>query len=159
MGINKNKNHLVVSFEDRANLQLWNGFISSIKGNQIKSLGISGGRDKALKNIKNAEILKYSMRYFLLIWDYDNNYGERYQDFQKTIEALNLTNRCFVLGSKKDPEELRRKLGLTLEEIGEKLAKECLTKNYDLWNHELLKHNKLELDRLNQCVCKFLIEE
>lgn len=95
----------------------------------------------------------------MLVWDYDNDYDERYKKFKVEVEALNLSDRCFVLGSKKDPEELRRKLSLTLEEIGEKLAEECITKNYNLWNHELLKHNKPELERLSQCVCDFLIEK
>lgn len=160
MSVNKNKKHLVVFFEDRANMQLWNGFLTNlfVNINQIKSLGISGGRDKALKNIENFEMARYPMRYVLLIWDYDNNYDSRYKDFQEAVKALNLSDKCFVLGSKNEPEELRKKLNLSLDKIGEKLADECVTKNYCLWEHEQLRHNKPELERLNLYVCDFLIE-
>jgi len=48
-----------------------------------------------------------------------------------------------------EPEELRRDIKRTFEEIGEDLARDCSENKNELWKHDLLKHNSKELKEDN----------
>lgn len=69
-----------------------------------------------------------------------------------------LKSRVFVLGVLSEPENLKRESKKTFEEIGEALAKDCSDNNNELWRHNLLKHNKPQLDRMATCVKPFLFK-
>ena len=59
-----------------------------------------------------------------------------------------LSNRVFVLGVWSEPERLTADLKQNKEQIGALLAIECLQDKRAIWNHELLKHNVPEIDRM-----------
>ena len=44
----------------------------------------------------------------------------------------------------------------TFETIGETLANNCADNTHDLWNHDLLKHNETELERMRVIIKPFL---
>jgi len=69
-----------------------------------------------------------------------------------------LIDRVFILGVISNPEELTRSIpGLnSLEEIGKALSQDCAENTYRIWGHDLLKHNKTELDRMLLSVRPFL---
>jgi hypothetical protein len=59
-----------------------------------------------------------------------------------------LKDRVFVLGILSQPEKLKDDKGLTFEQIGRELEEDCPRQPDGIWNHELLKHNALEVDRM-----------
>ena len=67
-----------------------------------------------------------------------------------------MKDRVFVLGILSEPEELKKKISKTFEEIGECLAEDCPEKKNELWEHELLRHNESELNRIIVSVQSFL---
>ena len=69
-----------------------------------------------------------------------------------------LKARVFVLGVLSEPENLRRDIKKSYEEIGEALAKDCPDNTNELWGHNLLKHNKGELERMASSVKPFLFK-
>jgi len=69
-----------------------------------------------------------------------------------------LKARVFVLGVLSEPENLRRDIKKSYEEIGEALAKDCSDNTNELWEHNLLKHNKAKLDRMASSVKPFLFK-
>ena len=78
-----------------------------------------------------------------------------------------LENFELILRVLSDPEDLKRikkkfeSIGTgKLEQIGETLANDCSNNNTDgLWGHDLLKHNKTELDRMILSVKPFLFNK
>jgi hypothetical protein len=74
-----------------------------------------------------------------------------------------LKDRVFVLGVLSEPEDLKgiknkfETIGTgKLENIGETLAQDCADSTNEFWGHDLLKHNKAELDRMSLSVKPFL---
>lgn len=82
-----------------------------------------------------------------MLVDFDQN-KERRAAFEKSIPK-DLKNRVFILGTWKEPEDLRRELG-DFERIGRNLAEACLEPDIqnNPWNHELLQCNAEELRRM-----------
>jgi len=68
----------------------------------------------------------------------------------------NLKERVFVLGAQSDPENLKKSLLNTFENIGKNLAQDCVNETDKIWGHDLLKHNRNELDRMISSVKPFL---
>jgi hypothetical protein len=62
----------------------------------------------------------------------------------------------FILGVRSEPEALKKafqKAGRgSYSKIGEALAESCRDESYETWQHELLRHNAAELDRLRRVV-------
>jgi len=67
-----------------------------------------------------------------------------------------LKDRVFALGVLSEPENLKRNINKTFEEIGDSLAKDCPDNKNELWRHDLLRHNETELDRIVSSVQLFL---
>ncbi len=69
-----------------------------------------------------------------------------------------LIDRVFVLGVLSEPEELKGSITdlNTFEKIGKALSEDCVDNTYRIWGHDLLKHNKTELDRMILSVRPFL---
>jgi hypothetical protein len=67
-------------------------------------------------------------------------------------------SRVFVLGSKDEPEALKRELSMRLETIGRELAQGCLRDDLGCWGHPHLSHNGPELQRLVMIVKPFLFQ-
>jgi len=160
MRVNKYQPHLLVLPEDDANRQIANGFIlnSNINEPAIQVLPIADGWGKVVDKFKEnhiSEMRKFSKRMIVLLIDFDENYEDRFSYVKKQIPD-DLENRVFVLGVLSEPENLRSNLGNNFECIGENLAKDCSNNTNELWGHDLLKHNKTELDRMILSVKPFL---
>ncbi len=151
MSVNKNKPHVLVLPEDDANRQLANGFLLSVdptRQRQMQVLEVAGGWMHVLKLFKSDhafEMDRYPYRFMVLLIDFDDD-TSRLGFVQADVPA-HLADRVFVLGALSEPEALKPFLG-SYETVGSKLADDCRTGTFTTWEHDLLKHNANELDRL-----------
>lgn len=158
MSVNKFLPHVLVLPEDDANLKLAKGFLLDVQLNQrkIQVLPEAGGWTKVVDCFKEThvpELNRHSNRHMILLIDFDQQ-QDRLQKVTENIPT-DLHDRVYVLGVWSEPEELRKDLG-DFEKIGSTLASECREATGTTWNHELLKHNACELDRLRKQVRPFL---
>lgn len=163
MSSNKYKPHLLVLPEDGANEQIATGFtlIPVLNQRNITILRPFGGWKKTVDGFTNNhfyEMTKYTQRRALLLIDFDGQAESRLDFIQKQIPPK-LQDRTFVFGSFSDPEHLKTAMGKHFEAIGQALAQDCAEDTYTTWEHDLLKHNKTELDRMIASVRPFLFEE
>lgn len=153
MSINKYRPHILVLPEDDANRQLANGFLLNPNLNEraIQVLPPAGGWTKVVEQFVRDyanTMRKWPYRQILLLIDFDQH--ENRLSYVNTQIPGDLKERVFVLGIQSEPERMRRKIaGLnTLEDIGQALARDCYDNTYKIWGHDLLKHNKAEVDRM-----------
>jgi hypothetical protein len=159
MSTNRYTPHILILPEDDANRQIANGFLLNpiLNERAIQVLQPVGGWTKVVEEFKNVhayELQKYPQRKIALIIDFDNQ-AQRLSSVKDDIPK-ELSDRVFVLGVLSEPEDLKAKLGMSLEEIGASLAQECSDDTRELWEHSLLIHNKIELDRMVSSVKPFL---
>lgn len=157
--MNREKDHILVLPEDRANEEIANGFIQipNVNSRTIKIERPAGGWKKVLKKFEEEHIAvmrQYTKSRVVLLIDFDQC-KDRLEYVNSQIPD-DLKERVFVLGVFSNPEILRNDVGKNFEGIGEALANNCSDNTNDLWDHELLKHNKIELDRLIYSVKPFL---
>jgi len=157
---NPYKSHVLVLPEDRANEQIVNGFNNflDIYSRAIQIERPAGGWEKVVDKFKEniSDMKKFPKRMIVLLIDFDEDYENRFSYVKEQIPDY-LENRVFVLGVLSEPEKLRSNLGNNFECIGENLAKDCSNNTTnELWGHDLLKHNKTELDRMILSVKPFL---
>ena len=152
MSVNKYKPHIHILPEDEKDEKLANGFLLAPGLNErlFDVLRPAGGWRKVLEDfaaIHAVEMSKYQFRYMVLLIDFDEQ-DDRYEEAQKAIPS-ELKDRVFILGVRSEPENLQKLLKhASCEKIGEMLADGCPIKISDIWNHELLKHNLEELNRI-----------
>jgi hypothetical protein len=155
MSVNKSLPHVLVLPEDDANRQVANGFYLDplLDTRRMQILGEAGGWREVL-NLFAAdhvpEMERYSNRFMVLLIDFDGR-----EDRRETISAAipdHLRERVFVLGTRSEPEELRRNLGRSYESIGLEMAKDCRDGTQETWAHDLLSHNASELERLREFI-------
>jgi hypothetical protein len=162
MSVNKYSPHIVVLPEDQANSDMVNGFLQhpQLEARSIQVLHYAGGWEAVVEKFRKHHMLqmgKYSERRFLLLIDFDKK-ESRLDDIKRKIPD-DVKDRVFVLGVWSNPEELKKALGKSLESIGESLSENC-SENIDvLWSHDLLKHNKAELERMSGSVKSFLFRQ
>ena len=160
MSRNKYRPHLQVLPEDDANRQMVNGFKLHHKVRDcIDSLPPARGWRKVLESFEEIHIpvlRRTPQRLLVLLIDSDDQ-EDRCQSIRNRIPA-DLMDRVFVLGTRGEPENLKIDLGPSFESIGARLAKECAENSGELWNHEQLRHNAAELERLRERVQPFLFE-
>lgn len=159
MGVNKYQPHLFVLPEDDANRQIVNGFIlnPALNARVIQILPSVGGWTKIVEAFKNShshDMARFPERRILLIVDFDQE-EKRLSYIHKEIPE-HLRDRVFVLGVLSEPEGLRKSLGESFEDIGKSLSKDCADNARTVWEHDLLRHNKVELDRMISAVKPFL---
>ena len=151
MSVNKNRPHLFVLPEDDANRALANGFQLNqhIAPRSIQVLPCAGGWLKVRSQFQTDHILpmeRNQLRHTVLLIDFDEMANRR-DEIAKVIPP-HLTDRVFVLGVWSEPENLK-KAGLgSLESVGNKLALDCENETRVTWEHELLRHNNIELVRM-----------
>ncbi len=141
--------HLHILPEDRADRELANGFLldDRVKHRNVQVLPPAGGWSKTIDSITSSGLEKFSKRHLLLLIDFDDHFDERMKIFrEKTPEPL--IDRVFILGSLKEPEDLRRSLGISFEAMGQQIAKDCAEGADFFWQHPLTLHNRAELERL-----------
>lgn len=155
MSVNRYHPHVLVLPEDDANRQIANGFLleASLRADKIQILPVAGGWNTLLERFKSDydfSLQKYPHRYMVLLIDFDGKVNRL--ELVKARIPESLRNRVFVLGALNEPEYLR-KAGLgSYEAIGMALAKDCCENTDTIWNHNLLKHNAVELARLRACI-------
>jgi len=157
--VNRYRPHIYVVPEDDANRQILNGFLlePGLDIRAIQVLPSAGGWSKVRDDFEHVyapEMQNYPLRMMLLVIDFDKQ-GERLNVMKQGIPG-NLNDRVFVLGVLSEPEQLKRATGLSLESIGQGLATDCSNGTYVLWGHDLLRHNKAELQRMVTLVKPFL---
>ncbi|HAG81331.1 MAG TPA: hypothetical protein DCL61_09180 [Cyanobacteria bacterium UBA12227] len=157
--MNREKEHILVLPEDRANEEIANGFIQipNVNSRTIKIERPAGGWKKVLKKFEEEHIAvmrQYTKSRVVLLIDFDQR-DDRLSYVNSQIPD-DLKERVFVLGVFSNPESLRNDVGKNFEGIGEALANNCSDNTNDLWEHELLKHNKIELNRMISSVKPFL---
>jgi hypothetical protein len=161
MSVNKDRQHVLVLPEDDANRQLANGFrlgVDSTRLRQIQVLLVAGGWRNVLSLFQSEYIAgmeRYPNRFMVLLIDFDDN-ENRLTDAKAFIPE-HLADRVFILGTLSKPEALRAALG-PYETIGLEMAKDCRDDTNIIWEHDLLRHNASELDRLRQHVRPILFQ-
>lgn len=163
MSINKATPHLLVLPEDKANANLANGFElhAAINPRAIQILPNAGGWLKTLESFKETHASHMQAtphRHMLLLIDFDEDSNRLdHSVFDKYIPE-NLRNRVFVLGTNPEPEKLKSNISGGYEAIGQQLAKDCFEQTNTIWNHDMLKHNHIELTRMKAIVNPFLFK-
>jgi len=156
MSVNKDRPHVLVLPEDEANRQLAEGFhleVDWTQQRQMQILPVAHGWKKVLnlfKMVHVVEMNRYPHRFMILLIDLDNK-EERLEEAKAVIPSQ-LKDRAFILATLSKPEHLKPSLGPFYETIGSKLAKDCRGETNPTWEHDLLKHNASELDRLRHHV-------
>jgi hypothetical protein len=164
MSVNKYNPHLIILPEDDHNLQIAKGFRRDINVDKgaIQVLPVAGGCEKVLRKFGNhiSDMRKFPQRNILLLIDFDDQ-EDRFSYAEGYIPE-DLRNRVFILGVKIEPRDLKKDIlknfkGIkSFENIGEALAKDCTENKNELWEHDLLIHNKPELERMVVSVKPFL---
>ena len=152
MSCNKSLPHIIVIPEDDANKAIANGFEEGLDSGQrnFQIVRPSGGWLKAIGDFNDIYLPKISIKsngHIVLLIDFDN-FPNRLIQIQSQIPK-NVSKRVFVLGAKKNPEELKRARLGSYEAIGKMLFDDCRGNATATWEHELLKHNSPELQRMN----------
>ena len=159
MSVNKHQPHLMVLPEDDANHQLATGFnsqVGPIRQRQMQVLPVAAGWPNVLSLFQSEHVKymdRFPNRFMVLLMDFDRK-QERLGK-AKAVIPDRLTDRVFVLGVWSEPEDLKPDLG-SPETVGSKLADDCHQGNYATWEHNLLRHNANELDRLRTQVRSIL---
>lgn len=161
MSTNRYRPHLIVLVEDDADRQITNGFIlhPNLHARAIQVMRPLGGWKKVVETFKNEYVdamRSFPERRVALIIDGDSD-KTRFSQIAREIPS-DLSDRVFVLGVLSRPEDLRGKLNLSFEKIGEALARECYDGTRVLWRHELLRVNEKELERMVAHVRPFLFQ-
>ena len=161
MSVNNYQPHLLILPEDDANRQIANGFgLEVLHDRRIQILPEAGGWTHVRNDFLNKQQIsmqKFSARRIVLLLDFDNR-TDRRASIEKVIPAA-LKDRVFLLGARSEPEALVRGGSDTFESIGRRLAAECRDRNRILWQHDLLRDNLPELDRLEISVRPFLFDK
>ena len=147
--MNRYQPHVFVLPEDDANRQLANGFDLGLSPWKFRVLDEAGGWLKVLELFVSdhiAEMDRFRNRFMILLIDFDGR-EERLQLAKARIPER-LTERVFVLGALKEPQDLKKAWLGDYEEIGLAMAQDCREGANTTWGHPLLRHNASELDRL-----------
>ena len=164
MSVNKYNPHLIILPEDDHNLQIAKGFRRDLNVKDvIQVLAVARSWKKVMKEFENNHIInmrQIPQRNILLLIDFDDQ-EDRFSYAEGYIPE-DLRNRVFILGVKIEPRDLKKDVlknfqGIkSFENIGEALAKDCTENKNELWGHDLLIHNKPELERMILSVKPFL---
>lgn len=172
MSVNNHKPHLIVLAEDDANRQMAHAFLLEIRERMpeprqvavLRKRNRKPAKDGWLKTIEEKfvkdqiPVMYQSPRQMtLLLIDFDEQ-QQRLEYIQKQIPE-DLKGRVFILGVWSEPEQLKKNLGQSFEKIGESLAKACINDDNELWQHELLKHNLEEIERMKPSVKPLLFND
>ncbi len=127
--MNKYAFHIYVIPEDDADRQIADGFVlhHEVTTARIQVMPLARGWRNVLKTFQDEYIQtlrNYSQAHVVMLIDFDGHVETRKAEFDQAIPD-DLKARVFVLGSKNDPETLKRSLNISFEEIGESLANDC----------------------------------
>jgi len=151
MSVNRARPHLLILPEDQANREIVNGFLaySSVDLNRVQVMKNLGGWKNVCNEFEHVYVPKLNQNkncHVVMLIDFDEK-----PDRRAYVEGLipdDLQDRVFVIGVWSQPEKLKEDTMLTFEGIGGKLEQDCPRQPAGIWNHELLNHNAVDLDRL-----------
>ena len=151
MSGNKYRPHICVLPEHDADRQIANGFLtnSNVALKSIDTLPIGNGWGRVLEEFLHNHakpVRRNTVSYFILLFDFDAD-ETRLEYFRNQIPS-GMHSRVFMIGTWTEPEKLRSDTKSNLEQLGATLASECFENRRELWNHELLRHNLRELNRM-----------
>lgn len=138
MSPNNYQPHLLVLPEDDANSDIANGFLlePNLKLRTMQILPPAGGwshvRD-VFQNDHIQDMRRFSYRNMVLLIDFDRRYSHRFNHVKGVIPP-DLDPRVFVLGVLSDPEELKRTVNKSYEEIGKALSQKCCDGTRQVWS-------------------------
>jgi hypothetical protein len=158
--VNKYAPHVYVIPEDDRNRQIADGFVLHHQVNYARMQVVppAGGWSKVLKTFRDEYIPKlrdYPEAFVVMLIDFDDQVEKRKAEFQQEI-PVEFKARVFVVGSKHNPETLKKSLKISFERIGESLANDCGVGTAEHWSLHQLAHNDAERQRLAQTVKQFL---
>jgi hypothetical protein len=158
--MNRYESHVYVIPEDDRDRQIADGFVlhHQVKDTRIKVVPSAGGWLRVLATFRDeyiAILRDYPKAHVVMLIDFDDQVEKRKAKFEQEIPE-ELKTRVFVVGSKHEPETLKKALKKGFEEIGKSLAGDCGANTAGLWDHEQLQHNDAERQRLVQSVKPFL---
>jgi hypothetical protein len=152
VSVNKFRPHVVVIPEDRADSELANGFQQHYAVN-FRAIDIkpeAGGWQHVLDKFES-DFVQYLRNYreghVVMLIDFDEKGEARRSKCEQRIPD-DLKSRVFVIGTSDTPEDLKKELNLTFEQIGEALAQDCSREDLGRWGHPHLVHNRAELQRM-----------
>lgn len=160
---NKYRPHLLVLPEDDANRQIADGFAlhPAIAARRMQVLTPADGWSKVLESFERnhlSDLRRFPERRIVLLIDFDEA-ADRLGNAKQRVPG-ELQDRVFILGARKEPQDIRHALpSLSFEDIGQALAEDCRTNTRTLWGHDELACNTGELDRLNAAVKPWLFSD
>lgn len=158
MSVNRNKPHVLILPEDDANKDVAKGFHLELRSiRQMQVLPVAGGWTKVLECFESdhaGEMGNNPNRFMVLLIDFDGHHDRL--DHARAVIPPHLSDRVFVLGAWTKPEKLRSAGLGSYEAIGRAMAKDCREGARTIWEHDLLRHNASEFDRLHNRVWPFL---
>ena len=162
MSVNKYQPHIFVLPEDEANREIANGFLlhHSVNLRSIQVLPNAGGWSKVkdlFYTVHAPEMDRFTCRHMVLLVDFDRD-GSRFNQILKIVPA-HLMKRVAIIGVWSEPEDLRRVGFTNTEELGTRLADECRSQQRQTWEHELLRHNLSELERIDLVFREILFDQ
>jgi hypothetical protein len=158
--MNRYRPHVYVLPEDDFDRQLADGFVlhDQVKAPRIQVMPPAGGWREVLRKFE-AEYIKRLREdqggHVVLLIDFDGDYSNRRQE-SETVIPEDLKERVFVVGPSQTPEELRKAMGKSFEQIGKELADDCFAGTQVIWSHPQLEHNGPDRQRLVDAVRKLL---
>jgi hypothetical protein len=160
--MNRYRPHVYILPEDRRNSELANGFLlhPDVTACVVQVLPEAGGWTDVLQRFLEQHVVEmnnYAKRYMILLIDFDDDQGRLGQ--QRARIPVHLADRVFLLGVRSEPEDLKRAVPYSYEEIGRKLAQDCRDGTEIMWGHPLLQNNAEELMRLRNSVVPLLFPE
>ncbi len=152
MSKDKFKKQVWVLPEDDANRQIALGFAleMSVSDRSIFIFPAAGGWPAIRASFDrehNATMRRFPDCLMVLLVDFDGKGETRLNQVLEGVDAA-LKDRVFVLGAHDEPERLKTALRMPYERIGKALAKECSDGTRTTWEHEMLAHNRSELERM-----------
>ena len=159
MSVDKYNPHILILPEDDANNDILNGFLlePGINNRKLQPLEVAGGWTVVRDTFVNEHIKQMRRlpeRLMVLLVDFDSR-DDRLTQMRKAIPD-DLLDRVFVLGARKEPEDLKKARLGSFETIGLLLGRDCVDGTDLGWSHDLLRHNLEELKRLRVRVQSFL---
>ena len=161
--MNRYKPHVLVIPEDDANRQLVLGFQlhylvrEDLIHVERPARGWTNVRDFFLRDHQPL-MRKFPDRFVVLLLDFDGDIN-RGEEIRGVIDQ-ELQARVFILGALSEPEVLKSSVGEHYDAIGTRLAGDCREEmtEANLWSHQLLRQNQVELQRARQVLSGFLFK-
>lgn len=159
--MNRFKPQVLVVPEDDANRQLANGFVlyHAIAIRAVRVMIPAGGWNHVLSVFADeyvAYLRAYKDAHVILLIDFDG-VDDRRTKCEQAIPA-DIKPRVFLVGSRDEPEAIKRDVQESLEAIGTRLAEECYQERYELWIGPHFDHNDAERRDLSATVRSILFQ-